>query len=261
MGFPQTTPCAKEFNPLPRAVLAITLYDRVRPETGTARMTGQSETAASGGQAFHGRFNAEQVTCVRGEKLVFQNLDFVLESGGALVLRGPNGSGKSSLLRIATGLLPPEGGALNWNGENIEDDPASHRARLHYVSHQDPVKPAFTVQENLEFWAGLHGHHDAAPGALADFGIEDLADVPARFLSSGQRRRLNLSRVASATAALWLLDEPTVGLDDLAVEALRRVITAHRARGGMVMLATHLDLGLDDAEVLTLASATSPGRG
>ena len=94
-------------------------------------------------------------------------------------------------------------------------------------------------------------------GALAAFGIADLADVPARFLSAGQRRRLNLARIAAVPTALWLLDEPTVGLDDLAVEALGRVIRGHRARGGLVMVATHLDLGLADAKVLTLARPPS----
>ncbi len=218
-------------------------------------MTVQTEVTAGGGRIFEGRFAAEQIACVRGERLVFRNLDFVLEAGGALVLRGPNGSGKSSLLRLATGLLPLEAGALTWNGENIENDAPEHRARLHYLSHQDPVKPAFTVQENLEFWAGLAGHGEAVTEALAAFGIADLADVPARFLSSGQRRRLNLARIAASPAALWLLDEPTVGLDDLAVKALGRVVQDHRARGGMLMVATHLDLDLADATVLTLARA------
>lgn len=216
-------------------------------------MAEQTEVAANGEKAFKGRFAGERIACVRGERLVFQDLDFALETGGALVLRGPNGSGKSSLLRVATGLLPAEAGALTWDGNDIGDDVPAHRARLHYVSHQDPVKPAFTVRENLEFWAELGGHLEAASGALAAFGIADLADVPARFLSSGQRRRLNLARIAAVPAPLWLLDEPTVGLDDLAVEALGRVIRDHRARGGMVMAATHLDLGLADASVLTLA--------
>ncbi len=220
-------------------------------------MTDQTEVAASGGRVFEGRFAAVQIACVRGERLVFRDLDFELETGGALILRGPNGSGKSSLLRLATGLLPLEAGVLTWDGENIGDDVPEHRARLHYVSHQDPVKSAFTVEENLEFWAALGGHRDAVPGALAAFGIADLADVPARFLSAGQRRRLNLARIAAVPAVLWLLDEPTVGLDDLAVEALGRVIRAHRARGGMVVVATHLDLGLADAKVLTLAGSPS----
>ena len=218
-------------------------------------MTDQTEVAANGGRVFEGRFTAEQIACVRGERLVFRDLDFELETGGALILRGPNGSGKSSLLRLATGLLPLEAGVLAWDGENIGDDVPEHRARLHYVSHQDPVKPAFTVEENLQFWAALGGQPDAVPGALAAFGIADLADVPARFLSAGQRRRLNLARIAAVPAVLWLLDEPTVGLDDLAVKALGRVVQDHRARGGMLMVATHLDLDLADATVLTLARA------
>ena len=223
-------------------------------------MTVQPDPAAHGETSYQGRFGAHRITCVRGERLVFKDLDFTLGAGGALILRGPNGSGKSSLLRLATGLLRPEAGVINWDGEDIAKDLATHRTRLHYVSHQDPVKSAFTVAENVEFWAAMGGRREATHDALVQLGIEDLADVPARYLSAGQRRRVNLARLVAARAPLWLLDEPTVGLDDAAVAALGRIVADHRARRGMVMVATHLDLGLEGADVLTLAQPSVPSE-
>ena len=223
-------------------------------------MTDQPDPAAHGETAYQGRFSAAGINCVRGERLVFQDIGFTLGAGGALILRGPNGSGKSSLLRLATGLLRPEAGVISWDGEDIAKDFATHRTRLHYVGHQDPVKSALTVEENVAFWAAMGGRPEATHEALALLEIDNLADVPARFLSAGQRRRVNLARIVAAHAPLWLLDEPTVGLDDSAVAALGRIIAEHRSRRGMVMVATHLDLGLEDADVLTLSQPPVPSE-
>ena len=179
-------------------------------------------------------------------------VSFRLERGGALTLVGPNGAGKSSLLRILAGLLKPAGGTLGWEGEPVDADLAAHRGRLHYVGHLDAVKPALTVAENLDGWARFRGAVRAAPGALETLGIEDLADVPGRFLSAGQRRRLALARVVVTSAPLWLLDEPTVTLDTDATVRVAAMIAAHRAGGGMVILATHGELALDGSQRLDL---------
>ena len=158
-------------------------------------------------------FEAHDVACIRGERPVFSGVSFRLEPGDALTLVGPNGAGKSSLLRILAGLLRAAGGTLSWDGAPLDDDWAAHRERLHYVGHLDAVKPTLTVAENLDGWARFKGAARAAPDALATLGIEDLADVPGRYLSAGQRRRLALARVLATPAPLWLLDEPTVTLD------------------------------------------------
>jgi heme exporter protein A len=200
-------------------------------------------------------FSGRDIACVRSERQVFDHLTFDLDAGEALVVTGANGSGKSSLLRLMSGLIEPAAGSLAWQGEAVSDDPASHRARLHYVGHLDAVKPALMPLETLAFWAELGGadRHTAAK-ALDAFGILDLADLPCRVLSAGQRKRLNLARLLARPAALWLLDEPTNGLDLDAIDRLRRAVVAHRATGGMVVIATHADVGLGDARRLDLGS-------
>ncbi len=199
-------------------------------------------------------FAGESLTCVRGERLVFEDVSFEIGPGGALLLMGPNGCGKSSLLRLVAGFLRPAGGRLLWQGGPVADDLDAHRARLHYVGHLDAIKPVFTVAENLGFWAAQRvGRADAASGvarALDRFGIADLADIPARLLSAGQKRRLNLARIVATKAPLWLLDEPTTALDEAASTTVRDLVAEHCAGGGIAMLATHIDIGLPDARVL-----------
>lgn len=198
--------------------------------------------------------SAESLACVRGERLVFRELNFRLASGGALLLVGPNGSGKSSLLRLVAGLMPSADGRLLWNGRPVNEDPDAHRARVAYVGHLDAVKPVFSVRDSLGFWARLNGADPGAvDAALGSFGLADLANVPGRFLSAGQKRRVNLARLALGDAVLWLLDEPTTALDRAATAALVALVARHRSRGGMVMAATHVDIGITDAATLNMA--------
>jgi heme exporter protein A len=205
-------------------------------------------------RAAAGRFEGRDLGCVRGDRAVFAGLDFALEPGGALVLTGPNGSGKSSLLRVLSGLLPPAAGDLRWAGRPVADDPEAHRAHLHYQGHHEALKPELTAAENLGFWAGLHGGGAAAVAdALERFELDGLAEEPVRLLSAGQRRRLSLARVLASPAPLWLLDEPSVGLDRRAVRRLVAEIEAHRAAGGLVVLATHQPLGLTEETHLSVA--------
>jgi heme exporter protein A len=201
-------------------------------------------------------FTGAGLACVRGERLVFENLSFRARPGEALLLTGPNGSGKSSLLRLMAGLLPPESGRLAWGGSAVGDDPDAHRARIHYVGHLDAVKPALTVAENLGFYAALRGHRadpDRLARALQRFDLERLADTPARFLSQGQRRRAALARLLAAPAPLWLLDEPTLALDDASLARLAGVLSDHLAGGGLVVAATHAPIALAAAQRLALA--------
>ena len=201
------------------------------------------------------RFEGISLDCLRSARPVFRGLAFQIESSGALVLTGPNGSGKSSLLRLMAGLLPPAAGTLSWNGQAISEDPDAHRLRLRYLGHLDAVKPALTAAENLAFWAGLMGGDPdtAVAPALDALGIGHLSDLPARFLSAGQKRRLNLARLALAPAAIWLLDEPATALDAETTGRLRALIQRHRDAGGMAVVSTHSDLGLKDADNLDLS--------
>lgn len=202
---------------------------------------------------------ARRLTCLRGERVVFSDLDFTLAPGGALILLGPNGSGKSSLLRLLAGLSHPFSGALTWNGTDIALDPDAHRGRLRYAGHQDAVKPTLTALENLSVWAGLDGlpdPEDRAERALEALAMDHVADMPGRYLSAGQKKRVNLARLALApapAAPLWLLDEPATALDRDSVDRLAALITSHRRAGGLVVLSTHSDLDVPAAATLDLA--------
>jgi heme exporter protein A len=184
---------------------------------------------------------ARGLECRRGGRLVFEGLDLALADGEALVLRGPNGSGKSSLLRILAGLLRPAAGVIAWAGQAID---AGHRGRLHYVAHSDALKPALSARESLAFAASLAGGTPHIDHALAAFGLDRLALLPARFLSAGQHRRAALARLLATPRPLWLLDEPGVGLDRANRERLEEAIQRHRDEGGIVVVATHGDVAL-----------------
>lgn len=198
-------------------------------------------------------FTGTDLTCLRGGRVVFTGLDFAVGPGGALLLLGPNGSGKSSLLRLMAGLLKPFRGDIRWRGTSLREEPDALRGHVHYVGHADAVKPVLTAAENLAFWAAMDDRPDpkgAALVALETMGVPHVADVPGRFLSAGQKRRLTLARILAAPAPLWLLDEPTVALDRAAVATLETVIDDHRRGGGMVVLSTHADIALPGAVTL-----------
>jgi heme exporter protein A len=196
-------------------------------------------------------FSGTGLACLRGERIVFAGLEFRLEPGGLLLLRGRNGTGKSSLLRLMAGLLRPFAGSLEWEGRPM--DPGEHGTRIHYVGHLDGAKGVLTARETLGFWAGLH-RADGSAGrvhqAIGAFGLEAVADLPARFLSAGQRRRLALARGIAAPVPLWLLDEPTVGLDHDSIAALESAVAQHRAAGGAAVLSTHGEITARDAQAL-----------
>lgn len=198
------------------------------------------------------QFSAENLLCIRGERIVFTGLGFTLDSGGAMVLRGPNGSGKSSLLRLMAGLGRPVEGVLRWNGDDIRDEFTAHRARIAYVGHADGVKPALSVRENLAFWAGLGDGGNRVPDAIERMGLSALADVAGRFLSAGEKRRLALARLLVRDAPLWLLDEPTVGLDSGALDIFESLLSDHCAGGGMAAVSTHTPIRVEPAHEMQL---------
>ena len=203
-----------------------------------------------------GTFAGADLACLRGERLLFRGLGFSLAPGGALVLIGPNGSGKSSLLRLLAGLLAPAAGGLTWEGRPVADDREAQRARVLYLGHLEGLKPTLTVGEMLRLHARLRGGRGdpaVTAAALAVLGIGTLVDTPGRQLSAGQRRRVGLARLLVCPAPVWLLDEPTVGLDQAGLAAFRIAAATHRRAGGAIVAATHADLGLADVQPLAPA--------
>ncbi|MEX2629277.1 MAG: heme ABC exporter ATP-binding protein CcmA [Tistlia sp.] len=208
---------------------------------------------ASAGEIGAAPLAAEALACRRAERTVFERLGFRLDPGGLLLLTGANGSGKSSLLRLLAGLLRPDAGQLSYGGTPVFEDLAAYRRQLHFLGHQDAAKPVLSGRENLAFWCRLRGAGlGRLEAALAAFRLEALAGQPVRLYSAGQRRRLALARLLAAPAPLWLLDEPSVGLDSAALASLVEALEAHRAGGGLVVLATHVELGLAAPQTLAL---------
>jgi len=186
----------------------------------------------------------KSLTCQRGGREIFREIGFTLHAGEAMLVTGANGSGKSSLLRVLAGLLQPVEGAIEWRGQNIAGEPDAYRQSLHYIGHLDAVKHELTVGEMLDYWRALHCVQSCA---IADpFDVSGQHNKPIRYLSAGQKRRLALSRLALGDAPLWLLDEPATALDREGQRILLECIAAHRAKGGIAVIAAHQDMNLPD---------------
>lgn len=188
--------------------------------------------------------------CERGGRTVFRDCGFNLRAGELLQLTGPNGSGKSSLLRLIAGLNEAAGGTLALAGGEPE---LTIGQQAHLIAHQEAVKAALTVFENLAFWRGFLGG-GSVDEALAAFALTRLAHYPAGLLSAGQKRRLALARLVLVPRAIWLLDEPTVGLDTASQHSLTEAMESQLAHGGMIIAATHVPLGLEPRHRLDLGA-------
>ncbi|HEY1475330.1 MAG TPA: heme ABC exporter ATP-binding protein CcmA [Pseudolabrys sp.] len=196
------------------------------------------------------QLKAENLACSRGGREVFAGLNFSLSGGEALVVTGRNGAGKSSLLRMIAGLVHVAAGRLTLEGG--EGD-ASIPEQSHYVGHQDAVKPSLTVGENLQFWARYLGAVERpVETALQAVDLAPLVNLPAAYLSAGQRRRLSIARLAAIPRPLWLLDEPTSALDVQSQIRLADLMRHHLAGGGMIVAAAHGPIGLESPRELKM---------
>jgi heme exporter protein A len=196
------------------------------------------------------RLSASNLACHRGGREVFAGVSFAVAAGEVLAVTGRNGAGKSSLLRTVVGLVRVAQGSLTLEGGDRELTIAE---QAHYLGHQDALKPSLSVAENLKFWAFFLGRKAAdIAAALAAVGLDSLADLPAAYLSAGQRRRLSIARLLAVKRPIWLLDEPMSTLDAAAQERLGGLMRAHLAEGGLVLAATHGPLGIAATRELRL---------
>lgn len=183
---------------------------------------------------------ASNLSCFRGDTAVLEAVSFNLSAGQALILRGPNGAGKTTLLRTIAGLAPRRVGTISFSPDDVA-----------YAAHADGLKSQLTVAENLKFWAKIYGA-STIEEAVSAFELHDLLDRQAGYLSAGQKRRLSLSRLTLTGRDLWALDEPTVSLDAENVTRFGAAVAGHLNAGGAAIIATHIDLGLPQAQVLDI---------
>jgi heme exporter protein A len=208
------------------------------------------------------RLSAIDLACHRGGRDVFAGVSFRVASGEALTITGRNGAGKSSLLRTIVGLVRVASGKLALEGGDPELTIAE---QAHYLGHQDALKPSLSVIENLRFWTGFLGAGPAdTHDALDAVGLDELADLPAAYLSAGQRRRLSIARLLAIKRPIWLLDEPTSTLDASAQQRLVVLMQAHLAGGGLILAASHVPIGLGATQELRIEAplrSPVPGEG
>ena len=199
------------------------------------------------------RLTGDNLSCSRGGREVFSGLNFSVAGTEALLVTGRNGAGKSSLLRLIAGLVRAAGGRLSLSGGDAE---ATIAEQAHYLGHQDSLKPALSVAENLQFWGQFLGAGRIdAEEPLEAVGLAALASLPAGYLSAGQRRRLSIARLVAVKRPIWLLDEPTSALDASAQDRLAGLMRGHLESGGVIVAATHGPIGLDSPQELRLGPA------
>ena len=195
------------------------------------------------------KLSIDKLTLERGSRRLIEGLSVTVAAGEALEIRGPNGTGKTTLLRAIAGFLAPSEGTITLAG-GVED--ATVGEQCHFIGYLNGVRASLTVAENARFWADFLGDGREPDEALDRLGLAALADIPTRYLSAGQRRRLGLARLLLADRPLWLLDEPTVSLDQEGVAALAAIAATHLDKGGLIVAATHLPLAIRDARELRL---------
>jgi len=189
------------------------------------------------------RLDVRDLAVERGGRPVLAGIGFALAAGEALALTGANGAGKSTLLRAIAGLVPLTGGRIDWQGSG---EPITEA--IHYFGHLDALKPTLPVADNLVLWSKVAG----VPGlsvieALERVGLDHLDDMPAAYLSAGQRRRVAFARLLVVRRPLWLLDEPTAALDAGAEATFGDLLADHIASGGLALVATHRPLPIPAA--------------
>lgn len=201
-------------------------------------------------------FAVQKLSIIRGDLLLFKNLSFEINAGELLFVKGKNGSGKSTLLRTLLGLITPDEGQILWNKENINN--LSIGEFMFYLGHQNGIKEEFSPRENLNFFWNFNDNTDNKNNsennknkdiildALKAFSIEKKHNIPCKYLSQGQKRRVALSRLVLENRPIWILDEPFVALDTLAVEKLSNLIAEHiNKNNGMVILTSHQEVSIN----------------
>lgn len=224
------------------------------PEEKKNLIMGQGSNKQTAPSYEQPQLQVEGLTCRRGERLLFEEMNFTVSSGDVLEISGHNGSGKTTLLRLLCGLLLPEKGALLWRSQPINKIRPLYHSELAYIGHTDAIKSDLTAHENLLVAGALNGGGIGPDQALERVGLSKLRRLPSRFLSAGQRRRLALARLLVNRARLWLLDEPFTALDKGAIRTIATLLEEHAAAGGMVVFTSHHSIDIAHARTLEISA-------
>lgn len=203
----------------------------------------------------------EKLTCVREDRVIFQNLTFRLQCGDIIQVEGPNGVGKTSLFRLLAGLSSIYSGKVFWSEQNVAEDRQAFYQELLFLGHKTGVKPELTALENLQYFQKIYSSHENVNlwDVLVKVGLAGYEDIVASQLSAGQQRRIALARLWINNCQVWILDEPFTAIDKSGVAVLEALFIEHAQKGGMILLATHQDLSIDKQFLskITLQKMTS----
>lgn len=192
----------------------------------------------------------EQLSLKRGNRLLIKSLSFSLNKGESLLITGPNGVGKTTLIRSIAGFIEPIAGKITYRldeepsqpKQSPNDELDNRNEHIHYIGHKNGIRTSLTVLENLEFWQTFFGSNSSLKEIIKTYYLESLINIPAGYLSAGQKRRLGLARLSIVNRPIWLLDEPTVSLDKMSAEIVATAANDHLSNGGILVAATHIPL-------------------
>ena len=196
-------------------------------------------------------FEIKKISCIRGNKLLFKDLNFKLNTKELLVIKGANGSGKTTLLKILSGLLKPISGSIIINKKNINILKDEYFKYFEYIGHENAIKTALTVRENLNFYLKIKRNLTTKnfEKAIKIFNLKDLLDIKVENLSSGEKRRVSLSRLILSNSKIWFLDEPTNGLDKINTVNFFKILKQHLQLNGLAIVASHDDVKIKNKNI------------
>jgi len=196
-------------------------------------------------------FEIKNISCIRGNKLLFKNLNFKLNNKELLVIKGANGSGKTTLLKILSGLLKPISGSIIINKKNINILKDEYFKYFEYIGHENAIKTALTVRENLNFYLKIKRNLATKnfEKAIKIFNLKNLLDIKVENLSSGEKRRVSLSRLILSNSKIWFLDEPTNGLDKINTVNFFKILKQHLQLNGLAIVASHDDVKIKNKNI------------